>query len=295
MSRRKRRVFTEEQKAAAVEHVRSTGKTVGEAARDLDLTETALRRWVIEAQARAAGSPGEELAPSEREELRRLRRENQRLQMERGLPKKSRSLLCQGDLGAFELIEAEKAHFPVRLMCSVLEVSPSGYYAWRQRPVSKRKQEREKLKVAIHAAHRAGRGTYGSPRVTQELKYQGVQVGRHRVARLMREHKLQGTPRRRFRVTTTSDPALAVVPNHLARQFQVPQPDQIWTADLTYLWTQEGWLYLAVVLDLCSRRVVGWSLAGRAGDSAGFLRKAECQMGRPSGFQLTPDGEDRIG
>jgi putative transposase len=106
--------------------------------------------------------------------------------MERDFLKKALSLLCQGDLGAFELIEAEKARFPVRLMCSVLKVSPSGYYAWHQRPVSKRKQEGERLKFAIQEAHQAGRGTYGRPRITRELRDQGVRVGRHRVARLMR-------------------------------------------------------------------------------------------------------------
>lgn len=158
------------------------------------------------------------------------------------------------------MIAAEKAHFPIRMMCSVLEVSRSGYYAWRRRPPSKRAQEAEQITVAIHAAHRSGRGSYGSPRVTKELKSQGVQVGRHRVARLMREQEIQGLPHRRFRVTTVSDPSLAVAPNGLAREFQVDQPDRVWAADLTYLWTQEGWLYLAVVLDLCSRRIVGWSL-----------------------------------
>jgi putative transposase len=158
------------------------------------------------------------------------------------------------------LIEAEKASFPIQLMCNALEVSRSGYYAWRRRRASKRVQQTQQLRVAIHAAHRTGRGTYGSPRITQELKAQGVQIGRHRVARLMREQDLQGVPRRRFRITTMSDPCLAAAPNGLAREFQVDQTDRVWAADITYLWTQEGWLYLAVILDLCSRRVIGWSV-----------------------------------
>jgi len=144
------------------------------------------------------------------------------------------------------------------MMCEVLEVSRSGFYAWSRRKPSKRGDER--LVVEIHAAHRTGRGCYGSPRVLRELRAQGFHVGRHRVARLMREQGLRGTPRRRFRVTTTSDPSLAVASNQLERRFDVRRIDEVWGSDLTYLRTTEGWLYLAVILDLCSRRVVGWSL-----------------------------------
>jgi putative transposase len=183
------------------------------------------------------------------------------------------------------LIKAEKANFPVQLMCRALGVSRSGYYAWLRRPASKWSREAEQLTVAIHAAHRTGRGTYGSPRIAGVLKSQGVQVGRHRVARLMREQKLQGLPRRRFRVTTTSDPSLAAAPNGLARQFQVDQPDRVWAADLTYLWTQEGWLYLAVLLDLCSRRIVGWSLGADLGTQLP-LRALRMALGHRSAATL---------
>ena len=157
------------------------------------------------------------------------------------------------------MIQTEKAHFPVRMMCEALEVSRSGFYAWSRRQPARRRAD-EQLAVEIHAAHRAGRGTYGSPRVMQELRARGLRVGRHRVARLMREQGLRGTPLRRFRITTTSDPSLAVASNQLARRFRVEKIGEVWASDLTYLWTEEGWLYLAVVLDLCSRHVVGWSL-----------------------------------
>ena len=152
-------------------------------------------------------------------------------------------------------------------MCEALEVSRSGYYAWLRRSPSKRQQEDARLKVSIRAAHQRARGTYGSPRVTQQLKSEGGTASRHRVARLMREEGLQGLPRRRaFRVTTTrTDPSLAVAPNTLDRGFSTAQLDQVWVADLTYLGTQEGWLYLAAILDLGSRRVVGWSLGGDLG------------------------------
>ncbi len=167
----------------------------------------------------------------------------------------------------FELIQTEKASFPVRMMCALLEVSRSGYYSWLGRKLSKRCGQEAQLKVSIQEAHQRGRGTYGSPRVTQELKSQGVTAGRHRVARLMREQGLRGLPRRRaFRVTTTrTDPSLAVAPNTLDRDFSPPQLDQVWVSDLTYLDTQEGWLYLAAILDLGSRRIVGLSLEENLG------------------------------
>lgn len=147
-------------------------------------------------------------------------------------------------------------------MCEWLEVSRSGYYAWLRRPPSKRSQEEIELKASIREAHRRGRGTYGSPRVTEQLRSEGLSTGRHRVARLMREQGLRGLPRRRgFRVATTqTDSSLAVAPNTLDRGFSVSQVDQVWVADLTYLETEEGWLYLAAILDLGSRRVVGWAM-----------------------------------
>lgn len=185
----------------------------------------------------------------------------------------------------YELIAAEKARFPIRLMCTALSVSRSGYYAWLSRPKAQKAQVDEKLSRAIRASHRRARGTYGSPRVTQDLKSEGHQVGRQRVARLMREQGLQGLPRRRFRVTTTSDPSLAVAPNRLARAFQVEEINHTWASDLTYLGTEQGWLYLAVVLDLASRRVVGWSL-GEDLSAELPLRALRMALGHRSAAQL---------
>lgn len=154
-------------------------------------------------------------------------------------------------------------------MCRVLEVSRSGFYAWLRRGPSRRAQETARLKVSIQEVHQRARGTYGSPRVTQELKLRGCLASRHRVARLMREQGLQGLPRRRaFRVATTqTDSTLAVAANRLDRGFSVKQVDQVWVSDLTYLTTQEGWLYLAAILDLGSRRIIGWSLGEDLGTS----------------------------
>jgi transposase InsO family protein len=156
-------------------------------------------------------------------------------------------------------VQAEKASYPVRTLCRVLAVSASGFYAWRQRPAPPHAQADRRLRAHIRAVHAASRGTYGSPRVQQALRHTGEVVGRNRVIRLMQAEHLVGRPRRRFRLTTQAAPAAAPAPNHLAQHFAVRHLNHVWAGDLTALPTTEGWLYLAVLLDLCSRRVVGWA------------------------------------
>lgn len=163
----------------------------------------------------------------------------------------------------FAFIAAEKASFPVRVLCQTLGVSRAGFYAWHTRPPAPRTREDQRLGVEIQAIHAESWQRYGCPRVHAELRHRGRRLGRKRVARLMRQHGLCARRRRRFRVTTDSEHALAVAPNVLARQFAVTAPDTAWVTDITYLWTQEGWLYLAVILDLFSRAVVGWALSAR--------------------------------
>lgn len=153
--------------------------------------------------------------------------------------------------------------FDVRLMCPLLEVSPSGYYAWCKRPPSARARADERLLLNIRIAHAKSDGDYGAPRVQRELKDDGIHVGTKRVARLMRQDGLQGrAPRRRRPRTTDSAHAHPIAPNLLARQFDVNGValNQVWVSDITYVPTQEGWLYLAAVLDLASRRCVGWAM-----------------------------------
>lgn len=159
------------------------------------------------------------------------------------------------------MIESKKAEYPVTMMCRLLGISRSGYYAWRCRGRGSREQADQQLVQQIREAHRASDGTYGSPRVHQALKQDEVSVGRHRVARLMRQHAIVGRPKRRYRQTTDSAHDQPVAPNLLARQFSATQPDQIWVGDITYIPTAEGWLYLAVLLDVFSRRIVGWSMS----------------------------------
>jgi putative transposase len=158
-------------------------------------------------------------------------------------------------------IHAEKAEFPVGMLCEQLEVSRAGYYAWLGRPVSKRRCRDAGLGAQVAQIHVGKRRTYGSLRVHDELKKRGERVSRRRVARIMRERGIVPKRARRFRVTTDSSHAHPVAPNVLNRNFTTTAPDLAWVGDITYIWTRQGWLYLAVLLDLFSRRVVGWAMS----------------------------------
>ncbi len=161
----------------------------------------------------------------------------------------------------FEFIHAERAEFPITLLCRTLEVSRSGYYRWLNAEPSKRARDDVKLRVAVAEIHQESHGTYGSPRVQVEMNERGFEVGRHRVVRLMRELGLSGRIPKRFRRTTDSKHGLGFAPDLVQQDFNPTEPNRVWVSDITYIWTDEGWAYLAVVLDLFSRRVVGWSIA----------------------------------
>jgi putative transposase len=158
-------------------------------------------------------------------------------------------------------VKANQASYPVAMVCRLLEVSTSGYYAWLERSPSKRAREDAILSDRIRSIHRGSRSTYGAPRVYQELRDQGVRIGRKRVARLMRVAGLQGVSRRKSVRTTVRKPGEAPAPDLVKRDFNADRPDQLWVADITYIRTWAGFLYLAVVIDAFSRRVVGWAMA----------------------------------
>lgn len=163
----------------------------------------------------------------------------------------------------FQFIEDHRDEFPVTRLCQVLEVSPSGYYAWRNRPVSQREMANQRLLAKIKVVHAESHETYGSPRVYRELKADGVSCSENRVARLMRGHDIRAKQAKRYKRTTRANDAHPVAPNLLDGDFTADRPDRSWVADISYIWTQEGWLYLAVILDLFSRRIVGWALSSR--------------------------------
>lgn len=159
-----------------------------------------------------------------------------------------------------QFIEAEKANHKINTLCRVMRVPRSTFYAWRKQTPSKRQVEDAKLKPLIREIHLESRESYGAPRVHRKLRHAGISIGRHRVARLMREERLQAKQRRKFKATTDSNHGHATAPNLLAREFRPLAVDTVWVGDITYIWTREGWLYLAVLLDLYSRRVVGWAM-----------------------------------
>jgi putative transposase len=161
----------------------------------------------------------------------------------------------------FAFISAQEVAFPIRSMCEVLGVSRSGYYAWKDRPAAGADPKTVALTAEITAAHGRSRGNYGSPRIHRELRARGIRVGRKRIERLMRERGLKGAQKRRFHCTTDSRHSLPVAPNLLDRNFDPTEANRVWAGDVTYIATDQGWLYLAVILDLFSRRVVGWSVS----------------------------------
>lgn len=164
-------------------------------------------------------------------------------------------------MSCYRFIETEKANHPITVLCRVLGIARSSYYAWCRRGISSQAWTDTALRTQIDMIHRASRGTYGAPRVHAELRAQGVRCGRKRIARLMRQAGLVGCHRRRQQRLTRPDPQAIAAPDLVKRRFQAPAPDRLWVADLSYVATDEGWLYLAFVLDVFSRRIVGWAMA----------------------------------
>ena len=161
----------------------------------------------------------------------------------------------------FSFIEQHKDVWPIRLLCDTLGVSAAGFYAWRSRPTSGQQQRRDALLVEIRAVHAEVKQRYGSPRIHAELKANGVVCCVNTVAKLMHDNDIRAKTARKFKNTTDSNHSLPVADNILDRQFEAAGPNERWLTDITYIWTREGWLYLAVVEDLYSRMVVGWSMS----------------------------------
>jgi transposase InsO family protein len=165
-------------------------------------------------------------------------------------------------MSRYRFVEAERGRYSVTELCRVVKVSRAAYYDWQEGSVSARQREDAALTETIRAIHAASGGQYGAPRVHRELVEQGYEVGRKRVARLMAAAGLQGRRPRRWVRTTTPEATPPPIPDRVQGDFTAPAPDVLWVGDITYVWTWEGWLYLATVVDVFSRRVVGWALAG---------------------------------
>lgn len=163
----------------------------------------------------------------------------------------------------FRFIDQTRQEFPAHRLCKVLDVSQSGYFVWKDRPASRRQREDMVMLAHVRSAYTLSRETYGSPCMTRELQDSGFAIGRRRTARLMHENGLHARQKRRFRRTTDSQHTFPVAPNIIDKDFAATGPNQKWGVDISYVWTREGWLYLAVVIDLFSRRVVGWETSNR--------------------------------
>jgi len=163
----------------------------------------------------------------------------------------------------FAFVEEHRNHIPVERLCHILNVTSRGYRSWRGRPVSQRQRDDMVVLAHIREQHHLSLGSYGRPRMTQELKEAGLRVGHRRIGRLMRDNGIRVVRTRKYKATTDSNHSFNIAPNWLDRNFHADRPNQKWAGDISYIWTREGWLYLAVIIDLHSRRVVGWAVSNR--------------------------------
>jgi transposase-like protein len=230
-------------------------------ASDLNIGENALREWVQRAKIDSGDGPAGALTTDEREEFMRLRREHKRMLDGFGNPKKSGGILREKKPVRFIFIHRESECFPITALCRVLRVSCSGYHAWLSRVPCARKVEDQRLAVEITAVFMRSRKTYGSPRIYVDLASRGTHAGRNRIARIMQILRLCAREKRSFKCTTDSRTTQRIAPNVLARLFTAAAPNRKWVTDVKAIRTSEGWMYLAAVIDLFSRRIVGHAMS----------------------------------
>lgn len=266
----KQKNFTKEFEKEAVRLAQTSGRTPREIAQDLGVGLSTLVRWIGRSRDQAMDAPkGSATTEDMAAELKRLRRENEILRQEREMPRTRDTEACRncfrqgGKSVKFRFIDEAKEEFPAHRLCKVLGVSQSGYFAWKDRPASPRQREDMVMLAHVRSADALSHETYGSPRMTRQLQDEGFAIGRRRTARLMRENGLYAGQKRRFKRTTDSQHAFPVAPNSIDQDFSATGPNQKWGVDISSVWTREGWLYLAVVIDLFSRRVVGWAVGDR--------------------------------
>ncbi|MEN3748767.1 IS3 family transposase [Sphingomonas sp. HF-S3] len=256
-----RRKFSREFKLEAVKLVLERGVSAAQAARDLDVHANVLRKWIREAEGDPGSAfPGHGNLRPEQLEIERLRRELARMKAERDILKKAGGLLREGLDMRFTFIAKHRGIWPVSWICEALGVSRSGFHAWLVRAPSVRSRSDEAFGAKVRASFISSYRTYGARRVWHDLLAEGLSCGLHRVERLMRAQGLKARPRRRG-LPKDEGQRSVIAGNVLDRQFTAAAPNQKWVADFTYIWTAEGWLYVAAVIGLFSRRVVGWSMS----------------------------------
>ncbi|QBB72521.1 IS3 family transposase [Pseudolysobacter antarcticus] len=240
--------------------IRDQGLSVAQVCRDMNLVDSAVRRWREQYAAEQAGGAGlGKPLTAEQQRIRQLEIENRRLREDKRLAKKSVGLLCPGTEVIYRTITHWQPEAGITRLCRLFQVSRSGFYAARQR--AQTAPVLCSTSVHLKSAFHASGGNYGSRRLCAALRTQGLTLGRHRVRRLMKRHGLRTHWKRQFVATTNSAHALPIAGNVLQRQFNPVATDRAWVADITYIRTRRGWLYLAAVLDLFSRKIVGWAMA----------------------------------
>ncbi|PNY79252.1 IS3 family transposase [Deinococcus koreensis] len=261
-----RQRYTKEFKLEAVRLAHEPDQTFTGVSINLGISDSSLHRWAKEFEQQGQSAfPGHGKASlsAEQAEIKRLQRELDIARQERDVLKKAGGLLRQRKVRRFEFIDAHRSLFRLDVMCRMLDVTRSGYATWRGRPMSPRRAQDDVLSTEIQQIHTRTKGRYGVPRVHAELREHGMACSRRRVARLMSAAGLQGKDRRKHKRTTTRNETHPVAKDLVHRNFDVPTPNTVWAADISFLPTKEGWLYLAVILDLHSRLVVGWTMGER--------------------------------
>ncbi|WP_257011487.1 IS3 family transposase [Pseudomonas lundensis] len=249
--------YPEEFKIQAVKQVTEKQLPVSEVAARLGVSVHSLYAWV-----KRYTKPQEQRVEEDDQsaEVRRLRAELKRVTEERDILKKGRRVLCQGVRLKYAFIKQQADHYAIRRLCLTLKVHPSGYYAWLSEPKSARAKDDQRLLGLIKHSWLESGGVYGYRKIHDDLREVGESCGRHRVARLMRIEGLRSQTGYRRRPGKYGGKPAVASPNLLKRQFDVREPNKVWVTDITYIRTYEGWLYLAVVLDLFSRQIIGWSM-----------------------------------
>ncbi|REL25696.1 IS3 family transposase [Thalassotalea euphylliae] len=260
MTKRKNKTYTTEFKQEAVALVTEQGYTVSQAAASLGITTKLIYNWKAKLEQQQAGNA---LSEGERAELKRLRKEVKELKVEKENLKKGKRLLCERNEVKYEFVKANSQAHDVRKMCAVMQVSRSAYYAWLKRPAKLITAEELHLYRRAKALFKRSRESLGYRELHKNLRKEGFEIGKHRTRKLMEALNLKVKQRVAYKVTTKRKHADAVADNLLNQNFNPLGPNQIWAGDVTYLKTGEGWMYLAVVMDLYSRRIVGWHIDKR--------------------------------
>ncbi|WP_371717158.1 IS3 family transposase [Limnobacter sp. 130] len=250
--------YTPEFKDEAVKQVIDRGYTIAEVSERLGVSSHSLYKWVNAVKPTETEQQRNELLEA-KSEILKLRSQLRRTEEERDIFKKGRKVLCKPARVKYQFINEHQQEFLVATMCRVLRIARAGFYAWLHKPVSDRAIEDHRLLELIRASYSASRGVYGARRVFQDMREAGELCGKHRVAKIMRVNQIKALRGYKAPRPIAGRPSI-IAPNQLEREFTVSDPDTAWVTDITYIRTWQGWLYLAVVVDLYSRKVVGWSM-----------------------------------